>query len=90
MSGLTPIDKLAEMRAGHEKGMKWPDIDVFSGAIRDSWEDRIIEPLLVKVQAIKSASEVAVMILRIDDVIASGSESAPSMPPPGAGGMPMM
>lgn len=89
-AGLDPIDKLAEMRAAHEKGMKWPAIDVFSGAIRDSWEDRIIEPLLVKVQAIKSASEVAVMILRIDDVIASGSESAPSMPPPGAGGMPMM
>ena len=89
-AGLDPIDKMAEMRAAHENGMKWPAIDVFSGAIRDSWQDKIIEPLLVKGQAIKSASEVAVMILRIDDVIASGSESGPPMPPPGAGGMPMM
>ena len=89
-AGLDPIDKMAEMRAAHENGMKWPAIDVFSGSIRDSWQDKIIEPLLVKGQAIKSASEVAVMILRIDDVIAAGNESGPPMPPPGAGGMPMM
>jgi len=94
-AGLDPIDKLAEMRASHEAGTKWPSIDVFSGVVRDAWQDKIIEPLLVKTQAIKSASEVAVMILRIDDVIAGGSANGgmPPMPPGGGGmpgGMPMM
>ena len=90
-AGLDPIDKLAEMRAAHENGMKWSAIDVFSGAVRDAWQDKIIEPLLVKTQAIKSASEVSVMILRIDDVISGGGGGPPPMPPGGMpGGMPMM
>ena len=51
----------------------------------DAWKQGVIEPLKIKTQAISSASEVAVMILRIDDVIASG-RSEPQMPqgmPPG-------
>ena len=52
------------------------------------WANGVIEPLKIKTQAVKSASEAAGMILRIDDIIASAKSSAPSMPP-GGGGMGM-
>jgi thermosome len=71
-AGLDPIDMLVELKAKHEKGEKWAGIDVFSGKVVNIWEKGVIEPLKVKTQAIKSASEVATMILRIDDVIAAG------------------
>ncbi len=84
-AGLDPIDLLIELRARHEKGEKWAGIDVFEGKIRDMSKLEIYEPLAVKKQAIKSATEAATMILRVDDVIASGKMKAPPMPP---GGMP--
>ena len=87
-SGIDPIDLLTELKSSHEKGNKWHGIDVFAGKVVDSWKDGVIEPLKIKTQAISSASEVAVMILRIDDVIAGGkgSESSPrGMPPEGMG-----
>lgn len=87
-AGLDPIDKMAELKNAHDKGQKWAGIDVFSGKVRDSWKANVIEPLRVKTQAISSASEVAIMILRIDDVIAGSSRGGPSMPPGGMGGMP--
>jgi len=91
-AGLDPIDVLTEMKLAHEKGQKWAGINVFTGKVMDSWKEGVIEPLKIKTQAVSSAAEVAVMILRIDDVI-SGSSGAkgPSMPPgmpPGMGGMP--
>ncbi len=85
-AGLDPIDILTEMKASHDKGKKWAGIDVFTGKIMDAWKDGIIEPLKIKTQAISSASEVAVMILRIDDVILSKGEGKGS----GAGRMPEM
>ena len=54
----------------------------------DAWELGVVEPLKIKTQAVSSASEVAVMILRIDDVIAGSKSEAPQMPP--MGGMPPM
>ncbi len=88
-AGLDPIDMLAELKAEHDKGKKWAGIDVFEGKVIDAWEAGVIEPLKIKTQAIQSASEVAIMILRIDDVIAAGSkkESSGGMPPGGMGGM---
>ncbi|MEK6853736.1 MAG: TCP-1/cpn60 chaperonin family protein, partial [Nanoarchaeota archaeon] len=88
-SGLDPIDIVTELKAQHDKGRKWAGIDVFTGKIMDAWKEGVLEPLKVKTQAISSASEVACMILRIDDVIASGkSESrGPAMPPGGPEGM---
>ena len=70
-AGLDPIDIIAEIRAAHEKGKHSYGIDVFSGKVVDMWEKGVIEPLKIKTQAIKSASEAAEMILRIDDVIAA-------------------
>ncbi|MEK6959651.1 MAG: thermosome subunit beta [Nanoarchaeota archaeon] len=87
-AGLDPIDKLAELKAHHDRGEKWAGLDVFTGQIRDSWKACVIEPLKTKTQAIKSASEVAIMILRIDDVIAGGNKpSGGQGMPPGMGGM---
>ena len=83
-AGLDPIDVMAELKAAHEKGQKWAGINVGTGKVMDAWKEGVIEPLKIKTQAISSASEVAVMILRIDDVIAgSGSGKGMSMPPPG-------
>ena len=84
-AGLDPIDLLLELRSRHEKGEKWAGVDVLEGKIRDMRELEVYEPLAVKKQAIKSATEATTMILRVDDVIASGKMKAPPMPP---GGMP--
>jgi archaeal chaperonin len=60
-------------------------INVFTGKIQNSIDNGVIEPIVVKEQAIKSAAESAAMILRIDDVISS---SKPKGGPGGPGGMP--
>src|SRR3989344_4310917 len=87
-AGLDPIDVLTELKAAHDSGKKWAGIDVFSGKVQDSWKNGVIEPLKIKTQAVKSASEVAELILRIDDIIAAGGNSrTPSMPPMPHGGM---
>ncbi|OYT66237.1 thermosome subunit [Candidatus Bathyarchaeota archaeon ex4484_205] len=71
-AGMDPIDILSELRSKHEQGDKWAGVDVFHRKVTDMWKLDIIEPLSVKEQIIKSASEAACMILRIDDVIAAG------------------
>ena len=93
-AGLDPIDILVQLRADHGKpGGKDMGLDVFSGKVTNTMKLGIVEPLRVKTQAIKSASEAAEMILRIDDVIAAsklerggGGEGMPE----GMGGMPPM
>jgi thermosome len=88
-AGLDPIDMLMELRAHHEKGMKTAGLNVYEGKVIDMWEAGVVEPLRVKTQAINAAAESAVMILRIDDIIASkqgpAGPSAEDMVP---GGMP--
>ncbi len=91
-AGLDPIDKLVELKAAHENSeQKWFGLDVFEGKVKNMFEDGVIEPLKIKTQAIKSASEAVEMILRIDDVISAkdlNKESgAPQMPPGGMGGI---
>ena len=84
-AGLDPIDILVELRSHHEKGELWAGVDIVNGKVGDMTSLDVYEPLVVKEQIIKSASEVASMILRIDDVIASGRSGMPSMPPKGPG-----
>jgi len=81
-AGLDPIDMLVELKASHESGKKNYGLDVFEGKVVDMLERGVVEPLEVKTQAIKSASEAAIMILRIDDVIAASQkeEKGPKMP----------
>ena len=71
-AGLEPIDVMVELRSAHEKPKgHLMGVDVFTGKVVNMDRKGVIEPLSVKEQVIKSASEAASMILRIDDVIAS-------------------
>ena len=85
-AGMDPIDTMTELRSKQSKGAKWTGIDVKELKVVDMMKKDIIEPVSVKEQIIKSASEAANMILRIDDVIAT-SKSAGAGPPGGGGGM---
>ncbi len=85
-AGLDPVDILSELRTRHQKGETWAGIDVLAGKVEDMTKINVYEPLAVKKQIIKSATEAATMILKIDDVIASGKMKTPPMPP--GGGMP--
>lgn len=87
-AGLDPIDMLVELRAAHETNKVTSGLDVFKGKVVDMWKQGVIEPLRTKKQAIKSASEAAELILRIDDVVAASKLSkGPAMPPGGMGDM---
>ena len=77
-AGLDPIDMLVELRSAHETGNKSAGLDVIAAKVTDMLAAGVIEPLRVKTQAISSAAEAAVMILRIDDVIASSGKGGPS------------
>jgi len=87
-AGMDPIDAQVEFRAKHatENG-KWFGIEAADGKVKDMYQRQVFEPLAVKLQIIRSATEAASMILRIDDVIAAGKTRAPPGPPGGAGGM---
>jgi thermosome len=92
-AGLDPIDTLVELRASHEQGKETFGVEIFNGKVSDALTAGVIEPLKVKTQAIKSASEAAEMILRIDDIISASKLGKGGMPggmPPGMGGMPPM
>ncbi len=89
-AGFDPIDILVELRSKHERpGNPWYGVDVYTGEIKDMKKLNVLEPLRVKQQVVKSASEAASMILRIDDVIASkgvdkgGPGGGPKGPMPG-------
>jgi chaperonin GroEL (HSP60 family) len=63
---------LVELRSAHDKeDGKYKGINVFTGKVQNSFENGVVEPSVVKIQAIKSAAESASMILRIDDVISA-------------------
>jgi chaperonin GroEL (HSP60 family) len=86
-AGLEPIDIIVELRAAHEKPEgQYKGVNVFSGKVENMRDKGVVEPLIVKEQAVKSATESASMILRIDDVIASTKpKEGPGKPPGGAG-----
>lgn len=83
-AGLDPINMLADLKAAHETGNKNAGLNVYVGKVEDMFANNVVEPLRIKTQAINAATDATIMILRIDDVIAS----ARTMPP--AGGAPMM
>jgi len=68
-AGMDPIDTMATLRAKQNQGRKWTGIDARNTKIADMLAIDVVEPLVVKEQIIKSATEAACMILRIDDVI---------------------
>jgi len=95
-AGMDAIDTLVKLREKHNKEKDGVDlgVDVLEKEISNMYKKNVIEPLKIKTQAIKSASEAAEMILRIDDVVAASKKSGggkPQMPPGGGmegGGMP--
>ncbi|TRO50705.1 thermosome subunit [Candidatus Bathyarchaeota archaeon] len=70
-AGLDPINAILDLRQAHKKGQKYAGLNVYNGKVVNMVEAEVIEPLRVGNQAIQSATEAAVMILRIDDVIAA-------------------
>ncbi|AGB30123.1 thermosome subunit [Natrinema pellirubrum DSM 15624] len=92
-AGLDPIDSLVELRSAHDGGDTGAGLDAYTGDTIDMDAEGVYEPLRVKTQAIESATEAAVMLLRIDDVIAAGDlavshdDDDDDMPAGGPGGM---
>ncbi len=78
-AGLDPIDMLIEMRKQHKEGKITAGINPFTGKVEDMTKSNVIEPHRVGKQAINAATDTAVMILRIDDVIASSSSGEMDM-----------
>jgi thermosome len=72
-AGLDPIDTLIDLRKEHKKGNKHAGINVFTGKVEDAMKNDVLEPIRVGLQAVSSATDAAIMILRIDDVIAARS-----------------
>jgi len=88
--GLDPIDTIVALRAAHEQKKVESGVNVMEGGIADMTKLGVIEPLKIKTQAINSAADAAIMILRIDDVISASKldkGGMPPMPPGGMGGM---
>ena len=80
-AGLNTIDMLVTLKSAHQKEKGGTmGVDVFSGDVTNMLEKGVIDPIWVKQQALKSATEVASMILRIDDVIAATKPKAEGMP----------
>src|SRR6056297_178054 len=92
-AGLDPIDSLVDLRSQHDAGDNLVGLNAYTGDVEDM-SDEVVEPLRVKTQAVESATEAAVMILRIDDVIAAGdlkgggSDDEDEGPAGGPGGAP--
>jgi len=70
-AGMDPIDVQVELRAKHAEGQKWFGVDVKEGKLADMYSKEVFDPLVVKEQIIKAATDAASMILRVDDVIAA-------------------
>lgn len=87
-AGMDPLDTLVSLRAKHrEKDGKHIGVDVFKAKLVNMKQMNVIEPMAVKTQAITGGTEVAEMILRIDDIIAGSSKGKNPMPPMGEHGM---
>ena len=70
-AGLDPVTTLIELRKAHADGHSHAGINVYEGGVVDMKEANVVEPMRVVEHAIQSATETAIMILRIDDVISS-------------------
>jgi archaeal chaperonin len=85
-AGMDPIDTQVQIRAKISNSEKPKyGIDVINKKIADMTARNVYEPLAVKENILNGATEVASMILRIDDVIAASKSPAPSSPPGGGG-----
>ncbi len=86
-AGFDPTDIIVDLRAAHDEGKKDWGVDVMGNKTSDMATLNVWEPTMVKKHAIKSANEAAVMILRIDDVIATREIEKGGGGAPGAEGL---
>ncbi len=87
-AGHDPIDACIALRQAHEGGQKGAGYDINNGSTADMIKEGVIEPLKIKTQALASAAEAAIMVLRIDDIIAASSVGGEGEMPPEMAGMP--
>lgn len=85
-AGMDGIDTMTELREKQNTGAKWTGVDVRNRKVDDMFKEDVLEPVVIKEQIIKSATEAASMLLRIDDVIAASKPKTPAGPPGGGGG----
>ncbi len=78
-AGLDPVTTIIDLRKAHADGSKFSGINVEDGGVMDMFAANVLEPQRVVEQAIQSATETAIMILRIDDVISSKGVSGDQM-----------
>jgi len=81
-AGLDAMGIMTKLRKSHKETECWLGINVFTGEIQDAFEMGVIEPLRIKTQALSSATEVAEMILRIDDVVIGKPKKTQGQQPP--------
>ncbi|MGF3494836.1 MAG: thermosome subunit alpha [Methanothrix sp.] len=79
-AGLDPIDTIVSLRSKHGAGLRTYGVDIHKGGTADMLDGGVVEPLKVKLQAVKSAAEAATMVLRVDDVIAAKREELKPKP----------
>ncbi|MEN6396402.1 MAG: thermosome subunit alpha [Methanoregula sp.] len=79
-SGFNPIDKLVALKNAHAKGKKTAGLNVYTGEVIDMKAEGVLEPLRSKRQSIQSASETAIMLIRVDDMMITQSKNSPGMP----------
>ncbi|HVP96934.1 thermosome subunit alpha [Methanoregula sp.] len=84
-SGYNAIDKLVALKNAHAKGKKTAGLNVYTGEVIDMLEEGVLEPLRSKRQSIQSASETAIMLIRIDDMMITQSHSPAEGQMPGMG-----
>ncbi|NON63328.1 TCP-1/cpn60 chaperonin family protein, partial [Acidianus sp. RZ1] len=75
-AGLDPIDLLVKLRSAHEnESNKWIGIDLYAGQPVNMWEKGVVDPAVVKTNAVKAATEAATLVLRIDDLVAASKKT---------------
>ena len=86
-AGMDRIDTMTQLREKQNTGAKWTGVDVRNRKVDDMFKEDVLEPVVVKEQIIKSVTEAASMLLRIDDVIAASKSKMPAGPRSASGGM---
>ena len=74
-AGLDPVDEMMTLRTAHASGEHIMGVNVEDGGLSNMSKMGVWEPKRVVSQAIKSAVETAIMILRIDDVISRAKKA---------------
>ncbi|MCE4608080.1 MAG: TCP-1/cpn60 chaperonin family protein [Caldisphaeraceae archaeon] len=71
-AGLDPIETLMKLRSAHsDSSRKWYGIEIETGEVVDMWAKGVIEPMRIKLNALKAGADAAGLVLRIDDMIAA-------------------